>query len=157
MCCADDDEADMKVKEQPAFYIQRGVPRRDLIPEIVLFLFWLATISVAAFLEPNVAGHGTHTQIGFPPCPWQSVYARPCPTCGMTTAWAAMLNGDFALAIRAHLFGPAVFLWFAVGSIYYGSKFVFRYRMIAPVKPILTANLLFLAAFIGYGIWRMIP
>ncbi|MBS0198219.1 MAG: DUF2752 domain-containing protein [Planctomycetes bacterium] len=48
----------------------------------------LAVLTLAAYLQPSSAGHGTHTQLGMPPCGWVMAFNRPCPTCGMTTSFS---------------------------------------------------------------------
>lgn len=67
----------------------------------------LALLIVAARLEPAPAGHGTHTQLGLPACGWAMVLHRPCPTCGMTTAFAYAVRGRFVSSFLAQ---PAGFL-----------------------------------------------
>ncbi|HYE61299.1 MAG TPA: DUF2752 domain-containing protein [Phycisphaerales bacterium] len=48
----------------------------------------LAVLVIAAGLTPAGEGSGTHTQLGMPSCGWAVSYGAPCPTCGMTTAFA---------------------------------------------------------------------
>lgn len=48
----------------------------------------LTVLVIAAGLSPSPEGSGTHTQLGMPSCGWAVNYGRPCPTCGMTTAFA---------------------------------------------------------------------
>lgn len=55
----------------------------------------LAVLSLAAWLKPAAAGHGTHTQIGLPPCSWVVWFDKPCPTCGMTTAFTHAGEGQW--------------------------------------------------------------
>lgn len=138
-------------------YIVRDVARRDLVTELVLFLLWLFVVIVATLLEPDPSGHGTHQQLGLAGCPWLSVFGKPCPTCGLTTCFSAIMHGDLALATKAHPLGLLVFAWFAVGAIYYGSKFLFGYKIVAPTRPILLFNLCLLLVFMGHGVFRMIP
>lgn len=64
-----------------------------------------AILAVAAWLTPNAAGLGTHRQLGLPACGWVQGLDMPCPTCGMTTAFAAAADGDFVSAFRAQPFG----------------------------------------------------
>ncbi len=53
---------------------------------LALAIASLAVLVVGASLQPDRAGHGTHTQLGLPPCGWAVLLGYPCPTCGMTTA-----------------------------------------------------------------------
>ena len=65
----------------------------------------LCVLAVAAMLEPDPAGHGTHTQLGLPPCGFLIVTGAPCPGCGLTTAFAHAIRGDFGLAASANPLG----------------------------------------------------
>ncbi len=53
----------------------------------------LSLLGIAAWLDPSPAGHGTHTQLGLPPCGWSAYLHHPCPTCGMTTAFSLAVHG----------------------------------------------------------------
>src|SRR5512145_2822585 len=67
-----------------------------------------AVLGVAAWLEPAPAGLGTHTQAGLPGCGWVTFMDLPCPTCGMTTAFAHAANGDLAASLAAQPFGAVL-------------------------------------------------
>ncbi|MCS7300882.1 MAG: DUF2752 domain-containing protein [Fimbriimonadales bacterium] len=54
------------------------------------------------YLTPDARGHGTHQQLGLPPCTVYYLTGRPCPSCGLTTSVSAILHGQFALAWRAN-------------------------------------------------------
>jgi hypothetical protein len=69
-----------------------------------------AGLVAASFLKPSAAGHGTHEQLGLPPCTMLAVTGHPCPTCGMTTALAAMAHAQWLPAWRAQPFGAALAL-----------------------------------------------
>lgn len=69
-------------------------------------------IGIAAWLQPSPAGHGTHQALGLAPCGWMAGMGIPCPTCGMTTAFAHAAHGDLAAALRAQPMG----LLLAVGT-----------------------------------------
>ena len=47
-----------------------------------------APLVLAASLTPAAQGLGTHTALGLPACGWASMSGIPCPSCGMTTAFA---------------------------------------------------------------------
>ncbi|MER3497046.1 MAG: hypothetical protein C4320_10030, partial [Armatimonadota bacterium] len=72
-----------------------------------------------AVLQPDPAGHGTHRQLGLAPCPCAVIFNRPCPGCGLTTSWTALVHGMVGLAFRAHPLGPLLFglftVWAALG------------------------------------------
>jgi hypothetical protein len=60
---------------------------------VVLAVALAAALAVARVLEPDPRGFGTHTQLGLPPCQFAWVTGRPCPACGMTTAFAWSVRG----------------------------------------------------------------
>lgn len=70
----------------------------------------LAVILTARMLVPDPSGHGTHTQLGLPPCGFLVLTGCPCPGCGLTTAFAHMARLDFVGAARANPFGIPLFL-----------------------------------------------
>ena len=59
-----------------------------------------ALLGVAAWLDPAPQGIGTHTQLGIAPCSWPALMGIPCPSCGMTTAFAHAADGHFLDALR---------------------------------------------------------
>lgn len=70
-----------------------------------LFAFAVAsasTLAIASRLEPDPRGHGTHEQLGLAPCAFRTLTGRPCPTCGMTTAFAWTMRGRWSEAWRAN-------------------------------------------------------
>ena len=81
----------------------------------------LAMLLLAAWLRPSPAGHGTHTQMGMPPCQFLAATGRPCPTCGMTTAVTHAAHGHLLASWLAQPFGLLVAIAasaaFWVGSI----------------------------------------
>lgn len=69
-------------------------------------------LGLAAWLEPASAGLGTHSQLNLPPCGWILTMDLPCPTCGMTTAFAKAADGNLIGAFAAQPMGAAL----AVGA-----------------------------------------
>jgi hypothetical protein len=65
----------------------------------------LTPLVVARCLTPDPQGLGTHQQLGLPPCTFRTLFGRPCPACGMTTAWANVLRGRLWPALRANVTG----------------------------------------------------
>lgn len=43
-------------------------------------------------------------------CLMQRLCGVPCPGCGLTHSWVALLHGDFPAAFAAHAFGPVLLL-----------------------------------------------
>lgn len=71
-------------------------------------LAWVV-VALSAWLRPDARGHGTHEQLGLPPCSFQAHTGIPCPGCGLTTSFANMAHLHVIAAFRAHLMGPLLF------------------------------------------------
>lgn len=65
----------------------------------------LTLLIVAAWLTPNELGLGTHTQLGLTECFVVVQWGVRCPSCGMTTAWARLLDGDLVGSVAANAAG----------------------------------------------------
>lgn len=92
---------------------ERDAARSRIWSRIVWMVGGLGSLSVvvtAAILHPSSEGHGTHTQLGLPPCGFLVVTGYPCPGCGLTTAFSAMAHFDPVLAAFANPFGVLLFL-----------------------------------------------
>jgi len=97
-----------------------GFPRGNLVSRVVWFVLAAlpaTVIATAAALTPNPLGHGTHMQLGLPPCGFLVATGYPCPGCGLTTAFANMADGHIVDAARANAFGVLLFLVSAVTVI----------------------------------------
>ena len=69
--------------------------------------------AVAAILSPydsegRPLSHGTHRQLGLPPCAMQALAGIPCPSCGMTTSISLVMHGDLVAASEANWAGLIV-------------------------------------------------
>lgn len=62
-------------------------------------------LGVAAWMEPDRRGYGTHEHLGLGPCTFRVLFNRPCPSCGMTTSWTYMARGRLTPALRANAGG----------------------------------------------------
>jgi len=82
----------------------------SLITWAVLFSGPLAVLITAATLTPSSAGHGTHTQLGLPPCGFLVYTGYPCPGCGLTTSFSHMIRAEVLGAFSANPFGILLFL-----------------------------------------------
>jgi hypothetical protein len=91
----------------PAGWSRRKVLR---LRGAVIGLSCLTMLTVAAWLDPNASGSGTHAQLGLPGCSFLQQTGWPCPSCGMTTSVAAAAHGRLGLAWKAQPFGLAVFV-----------------------------------------------
>lgn len=70
----------------------------------------IALIATAASLAPSAQGHSTHTQLGLSACAWPILYDTPCPTCGMTTAFAHAADTSPVQAFQTQPFGALIAL-----------------------------------------------
>lgn len=74
---------------------------------LVILASTTVMLGLAAWLDPDPAGHGTHEQLNMPACSWTVNFDMPCPTCGMTTAFAHATEGDL---LQSALTQPLGFL-----------------------------------------------
>ena len=91
--------------------------KRKYLGSLTLPLVWLAVTAVGIYLRPSPDGHGTHQQLGLPPCGSVILFDRPCPGCGLTTSWTATIHGRLAEAFQAHPLGPPLYLAFTMFAI----------------------------------------
>ncbi len=84
---------------------------------LLWFGVWAAITLIGLILTPHPDGHGTHRQLGLPPCASAFLLNRPCPGCGLTTSWTALLHGKITTSFQAHQFGPFLYLAFTASAI----------------------------------------
>lgn len=70
----------------------------------------MVPLLLAAVLEPDPRGHGTHEQLGLLPCTFVVLFGFRCPACGMTTSWANFVRMRLGDAVRANLGGTVLAL-----------------------------------------------
>ncbi len=75
----------------------------------------LGAVVVAALLHPVAPGSGAHLSIegvALPGvCAFRDVTGIPCPGCGLTRSWVALLHGDLAASLGFHPLGWLVLLY----------------------------------------------
>lgn len=115
-----------------------------------------ATVLVAAAsLTPDPRGQGTHEQLGLPPCTMVMFTGYPCPTCGMTTAFAYAVRGRFIAAFSAQPAGLAIALGVMAafglsgGTLVTGRVWAVNWYRVTPGRIALVVVLVVLAAW-GY-------
>ncbi len=112
-------------------------------------------LALATRLTPSDEGMGTHRQLGLPPCGFVVVTGYPCPTCGMTTAFALAVRGRLLAAARVQLAGCLlVFGVIAVGACAWWCVFTGRYPAVNwyRVDPV---RVVWLAALVLLGAWAL--
>ncbi len=73
-------------------------------------------LGIASQLEPDPRGMGTHEQLGLSSCTFVRLWGIGCPSCGMTTSWSHVMNGDLRAAAGANVAGLVLAL-LALASI----------------------------------------
>jgi len=86
----------------------RSAPGERLAQAGVAVALW-AVLLVSAALAPSPDGLGTHEQLGMRPCAFHQLTGRPCPGCGLTTAFALMAHGRVGDAVVVQPFGALLF------------------------------------------------
>ncbi len=77
-----------------------------------------SVLGVAAYLEPSPAGLGTHSQLlNLPSCGWIAAMDIPCPTCGMTTAFSHVADGNLLAAVVTQPLGAVLAIATAVALV----------------------------------------
>ena len=103
---------------------------------------------VAASLAPSSTGIGTHQALGLPACGWQTTMQLPCPTCGMTTAFAHAANADFAQAAQAQPAGLLLSFLAALAVVGGGYAAVTGAAMQRPLAVLMQPKMI----WIGLGV-----
>lgn len=95
----------------PLLYrVAGGSSHRVRVRAGAVFAGSAALLLLAALLKPDPSGLGTHRQLGFPGCGLVITTGIPCPTCGMTTAFAHAVRGRVLRALAAQPFGALMAL-----------------------------------------------
>lgn len=128
--------------------------RKPLIGQLFWFLMWLGTTAFGIYLRPDPHTHGTHQQLGLPPCPSVLAFHRPCPGCGLTTSFTATIHGDLFAAFRAHSFGPVLYLLFTLTGLVCGWCWWKKIRFDTDTRAFNVALGTLVGCFLIYGAIR---
>ena len=105
---------------------------------LLISLGCLVILVAAWHLEPYNLPLGPGSHLSLPGCALRERTGYPCPTCGMTRAWAKAVRGDLGAAFQANIAGTVFFVvcvaggFFGLGTVLGGRSFYHRY-----VKPVL--------------------
>ncbi len=139
----------------PSLYRIRALrPNRARLVAGLVLVGCVAVLAVAAWLEPDPAGYGTHRQLGISACGMMATTGIPCPTCGMTTAFSLAIRGRWIEAVQAQAAGTllvvAVGLAGAVSCsvLLTGKVWLVNWFRVSAVKLVLVALAILLAAWI---------
>lgn len=112
-----------------------------------------ALLAVAWGLKPAADGFGTHQALGLPACSWPVRFGVPCPSCGMTTAFAYAAKGDLLASFAAQPMGCVLAL--LTGMVLVGSLWALATgRTLWPVyERMWNARALWLAGLLALLAW----
>lgn len=107
----------------------------------------------AALLTPETEGHGTHRQLGLPPCLWEQTLNRPCGTCGMTTAFSHAADGDLVVAAATQPLGAVLAV--ATAAVFWGGVHaaVTGARVYRVAEPLMRGRGLVIVAGAFFAAW----
>lgn len=89
---------------------------RDLRLAFLVVWLILGGAILLILLAPLVLPAGTLATM-LPPCEWQVRYGRPCPFCGMTTAFILISRGQLDAACRSNPFSIPLYALFVLNEI----------------------------------------
>ncbi|MFO0857299.1 MAG: DUF2752 domain-containing protein [Phycisphaerales bacterium] len=118
----------------------------------------LTVLILAARLNPNPDGMGTHRQLGLPPCGWVVMFGRPCMTCGMTTAFSHAAHLQPWAAIKTQPLGALLAFMTPVGFAATLHAALTGARLDKIILPMLKPKLLWLAgaALIAAWVYKLV-
>ena len=85
------------------------------------FLIGLACVGIllaAWHLEPRHLPFGPESQLSLPGCGFRDRTGYPCPTCGMTTAWAKTVRGELYQGLQANIAGGILAIATVIAGIF---------------------------------------
>jgi len=119
------------------------------------FLVWLVITVIGACLHASPTGHGTHEELGLPACPSVLLFNRPCPGCGLTTSWTALIHGNFGFAFQAHPLGPFLYLFFTATALLAFRGWLTKRRLLVDTPQFNRAVMIGAIVFLCFGLVRM--
>ena len=127
-------------------------PRSERIGWGAVGLICAIVLGVAVALTPSPRGMGTHRGLGLPPCGFEYSTGMPCPTCGMTTAYALTVRGRIYAAIVTQ---PAGFVLCVLTGVVatYGAYVAIRGRAIWVNWDRISTRLVLALALLVMGGW----
>jgi len=123
------------------------------VTAVVLFAVCVSALAMAAWLEPDPAGFGTHRQLGYGACGFMVRTGFPCPTCGMTTSCSLTVRGRLGAAFRAQPMGPILVLGAVVGAtaclavVVSGKTWVINWYRISPLRVVWIVGVCYILAW----------
>ncbi len=125
----------------------------DRIVALGLAILFIAVLSIAAWLNPNSQGHGTHRQLGLSPCMWVVTLDKPCPTCGMTTSFSHAGEGSWIQSFKTQPMGTILVILTCAITIGALVQSIFGSRVYSTIEPILKPKLFVLMGALLIAAW----
>lgn len=99
--------------------VQEPLSRTTRVNLVLAVLIMTTILLVARYLEPRDSSgqpylHGSHRQLGLPPCAFYSIAGQRCPGCGLTTSFCHFMHGDLENSLRANVVGTVMACAFVV-------------------------------------------
>ena len=132
----------------------RPIGPRERVAQGLWAAGWVGVVAVALWLRPEAQGHGTHEQLGLPPCPSVLLFDRPCPACGLTTSWTALIHGDLGASLAAHPLGPLLFACYTVWAWLAGWGSLRGIRLDTNARWFNRSVVVVGTVFLGFGVFR---
>jgi hypothetical protein len=91
-------------------------------------------------------------------CPLLHLTGIPCPTCGMTRSFTAVVQGHWEQAVQFHLFGPLLFLFFMGVVLHLAVELKLRRRLVTCYTRLVSRRdlqFLAVATYLGYYLVRL--
>ena len=130
---------------------ESGQPFSRYFWQILWTLLWVAVTGFGFYLRADPVGHGTHQQLGLAPCASMYFLHRPCPGCGLTTSWTALLHLNLGLAFRAHWLGPALYALFTASAFVTGWASAKKLRVATNTAAFNWAVIILFVLLLVYG------
>lgn len=131
-----------------------GIKHSSRVGQAIWAAIFIALFVLSLRLSPSPRGHGTHTQLGLPPCPSVLMFGRPCPGCGMTTSFAYSAKGDFLNGFKVHPFGPLLFVGWGITALLAGYGALRGFTLDTGSRSFQWVLASFAILFFAYGAFR---
>jgi len=126
---------------------------RHRVIAAVVFLAGAGLLGLAGWLSPSGAGVGTHTQLGMPTCTVLLYTDKPCPGCGMTTAFTHMMSAQPVAAFRVQPAGAVLCLLVIAATAISGYVMLSGRNVWPRIKPWLGAPTWMALGLLLLGAW----
>lgn len=135
-------------------FLKPCTDKKLLSGQLIVTGIWAVITAFGIYLSPDPHGHGTHQQLGLPPCPSVLFFNKPCPGCGLTTSWTATIHGRLGEAFQAHALGPILYIGLTIFAFINLWAFIKKYHVDTSGKAWMTGIVVGAVIFFGFGFTR---